>query len=234
MNVKSPDEQARRDNMHGFENSMSGLMSSGLLPSSSAPVNIPGSSMGNSISGILQGTSAPVNIPGSSLGHNFSPSSHSNLFGLHDPFGTHHIGSGSAPKLSNNSYGHNHTDNFFFHSNNIISPVLGDALSHVKALTEKLEQMKMSGNNGCPPNYRPCDLRGMPLAKLKSIQAKLREEIEEVEIVLYQETANKCMKCEEKNRSVTLVPCNHYVVCDTCATTQRECPYCQTPVTPKA
>uniref|UniRef100_A0A2C9H883 RING finger protein unkempt n=1 Tax=Anopheles quadriannulatus TaxID=34691 RepID=A0A2C9H883_ANOQN len=362
FNVGSPlemYEQARRDNMHGFENSMSGLMSSGLLPSSSAPVNIPGSSMGNSISGILQGTSAPVNIPGSSLGHNFSPSSHSNLFGLHDPFGTHHIGSGSAPKLSNNSYGHNHTDNFFFHSNNIISPVLGDglsaspeirrmsdlnplsseissnttnllfgdgqhhqggpqaqtpsqqqqqhhlhhqsqqsqqtpsqqqqqqaqqvpqqqqqqqqqqainweervlqattaceawkaqmeesnrktaiaeqqrdeALSHVKALTEKLEQMKMSGNNGCPPNYRPCDLRGMPLAKLKSIQAKLREEIEEVEIVLYQETANKCMKCEEKNRSVTLVPCNHYVVCDTCATTQRECPYCQTPVTPKA
>uniref|UniRef100_A0A182RYS7 RING finger protein unkempt n=1 Tax=Anopheles funestus TaxID=62324 RepID=A0A182RYS7_ANOFN len=347
---------ARRDNMHGLENSMSGLMSSGLLPSSSAPVNIPGSSMGNSISGILQGTSAPVNIPGSSLGHNFSPSSHSNLFGLHDPFGTHHIGSGSAPKLSNNSYGQNHTDNFFFHSNNIISPVLGDglsaspeirrmsdlnplsselssnttnllfadnqhhqgpqaqqpqqhhlhhqaqqsqqqqqqqqppsqqqqqaqkqqasqqqqqqvinweervlqattaceawkaqmeesnrktaiaeqqrdeALSHVKALTEKLEQMKMSGN-GCPSNYRSCDLRGMPLAKLKSIQAKLREEIEEVEIVLYQETANKCMKCEEKNRSVTLVPCNHYVVCDTCATTQRECPYCQTPVTPKA
>uniref|UniRef100_A0A182SFU3 RING-type domain-containing protein n=1 Tax=Anopheles maculatus TaxID=74869 RepID=A0A182SFU3_9DIPT len=93
--------------------------------------------------------------------------------------------------------------------------------------------MKMSGN-GCPPNYRSCDLRGMPLAKLKNIQAKLREEIEEVEIVLYQETANKCMKCEEKNRSVTLVPCNHYVVCDTCATTQRECPYCQTPVTPKA
>uniref|UniRef100_A0A182PU13 RING finger protein unkempt n=1 Tax=Anopheles epiroticus TaxID=199890 RepID=A0A182PU13_9DIPT len=347
---------ARRDNMHGLENSMSGLISTGLLPSSSAPVNIPGSSMGNSISGMLQGTSAPVNIPGSSLGHNFSPSSHSNLFGLHDPFGTHHIGSGSAPKLSNNSYGHNHTDNFFFHSNNIISPVLGDglsaspeirrmsdlnpltseissnttnllfgdgqhhqgpqaqtpqqqqqqhhlhhqsqqsqqqqpssqqqqqqqtqqvpqqqqqqvvnweervlqattaceawkaqmeesnrkkaiaeqqrdeALSHVKALTEKLEQMKMSGN-GCPSNYRSCDLRGMPLAKLKNIQAKLREEIEEVEIVLYQETANKCMKCEEKNRSVTLVPCNHYVVCDTCATTQRECPYCQTPVTSQA
>uniref|UniRef100_A0A182LY08 C3H1-type domain-containing protein n=1 Tax=Anopheles culicifacies TaxID=139723 RepID=A0A182LY08_9DIPT len=120
---------SRRDNMHGLENSMSGLMSSGLLPSSSAPVNIPGSSMGNSISGILQGTSAPVNIPGSSLGHNFSPSSHSNLFGLHDPFGTHHIGSGSAPKLSNNSYGQNHTDNYFFHSNNIISPVLGDGLS---------------------------------------------------------------------------------------------------------
>ncbi|XP_053678311.1 RING finger protein unkempt homolog [Anopheles nili] len=359
LNVGSPldggmYDLARRDNMHGLENSISGLMPSGLLASSSAPVNIPGSSVGNSITGILQGTSAPVNIPGSSLGHNFSPSSHSNLFGLHDPFGAHHIGSGSAPKLSNNSYGHNHNDNFFFHSNNIISPVLGDglsaspeirrmsdlplsselssnttnllfgdnqhhqtqqaqqsqqqhlhhqaqqsqqqqlpqqqqsqqqqvqqqapqqqqqqqmmnweerlmqattaceawkaqmeesnrktviaeqqrdeALSHVKALKEQLEQQSLSGN-GCASNYRVCELRGMPLSKLKNIQAKLRKDMEEVETVLYQETANKCMKCEEKNRSVTLVPCNHLVVCDTCATTQRECPYCQTPVTPKA
>lgn len=63
------------------------------------------------------------------------------------------------------------------------------------------------------------------------LQSKLRTELEEVEKVLYAETASKCMKCEENPRSVTLNPCNHYVVCDTCAATQRECPYCQTPVT---
>uniref|UniRef100_A0A182JK18 Uncharacterized protein n=1 Tax=Anopheles atroparvus TaxID=41427 RepID=A0A182JK18_ANOAO len=225
----------RRDNMHGLENPMSSLTSSGLLASSSAPVNIPGSPMGNSISGILQGTSAPVNIPGSSLGHNFSPSSHSNLFSLNDPFGNHHIGSGSAPKLSSNSYGHNHNDNLFFQSH-IISPTViaeqqrDEALSHVKALKEKLDQLSISGSS----NYRSSDLRGMSLPKLKNIQAKLRAEIEEVETVLYQATANKCMKCEENNRSVTLVPCNHYVVCDSCASTQRECPYCQTPVVSQA
>lgn len=48
--------------------------------------------------------------------------------------------------------------------------------------------------------------------------------------VLYRETATKCMVCEEQNRTVTLSPCNHYVVCSTCAPNQRECPYCQTPV----
>ncbi|XP_058813379.1 RING finger protein unkempt isoform X4 [Topomyia yanbarensis] len=358
----------RRDTIHGLDNSISaGIASSGLLASSSAPVNIPGSPMGNSISGLLQGTSAPVNIPGSSLSNNFSPSSHSNLFGLNDAmFGnsaTHHIGSSSAPKLAT-SFGHSGNDSLFFQSH-IISPVLtgGDgglsaspelsriselnslnnelsnnntnllfdnhmqqaaaavqqhqqqqhhaaaavmaaasknsssnhpysmsplvasdmgrlrdelanknaqminweeqvmqatnaceawkaqmeesnrktviaeqqrdeALSHVKALKEKLEHLNIGGN--CTNNYRTSDLRGMPLQKLKSIQAKLRTEIEEVEKVLYLETATKCMKCEENNRSVTLVPCNHYVLCDSCATTQRECPYCQTPVSSQA
>lgn len=362
----------RRDPMHGLDNSISaGIASSGLLASSSAPVNIPGSPMANSISGLLQGTSAPVNIPGSSLSNNFSPSSHSNLFGMSDAmFGggggggnsSHHIGSSSAPKLAT-SFGHSGADSLFFQSH-IISPVLtgGDgglsaspelsriselnslnnelsnnntnllfdnhmqqavqqqqqqqqahqhqqhaalvaaakgsnsnhpysmsplvssdmgrlrdelanknaqminweehvmqatnaceawkaqmeesnrktviaeqqrdeALSHVKALKEKLEHLSITGSN--TGNFRT-DLRGMPLQKLKNIQAKLRAEIEEVEKVLYLETATKCMKCEENNRSVTLVPCNHYVLCDSCATTQRECPYCQTPVTSQA
>ncbi|XP_062701516.1 putative E3 ubiquitin-protein ligase UNKL isoform X4 [Aedes albopictus] len=369
-------DMTRRDTIHGLDNSISaGIASSGLLASSSAPVNIPGSPMGNSISGLLQGTSAPVNIPGSSLGNNFSPSSHSNLFGMNDNmFGnsaTHHIGSSSAPKLAT-SFGHSNADSLFFQSH-IISPVLtgGDgglsaspelsriselnslnnelsnnntsllfdnhmqqaavaaaqqqqqqqqqvqqqqqaaavaaiaaaakssnanhpysmsplvasgmerlrdelanknaqminweeqvmqasnaceawkaqmeesnrktvlaeqqrdeALSHVKALKEKLEQVNISSNS--TSNYRASDLRGLPLPKLKNIQAKLRAEIEEVEKVLYLETATKCMKCEENNRSVTLVPCNHYVLCDACAATQRECPYCQTPVTSQA
>ncbi|XP_065089107.1 putative E3 ubiquitin-protein ligase UNKL isoform X3 [Ochlerotatus camptorhynchus] len=366
-------DMTRRDTIHGLDNSISaGIASSGLLASSSAPVNIPGSPMGNSISGLLQGTSAPVNIPGSSMSNNFSPSSHSNLFGMNDNmFGnstTHHIGSSSAPKLAT-SFGHSGTDSLFFQSH-IISPVLtgGDgglsaspelsriselnslnnelsnnntnllfdnhmqqavaqqqqqqqqqvqhqqqaaavaaiaaaaakgsnsnpysmsplvasgmerlrdelanknaqminweeqvmqasnaceawkaqmeesnrktvlaeqqrdeALSHVKALKEKLEQVNISSNSTA--NIRASDLRGLPLTKLKNIQAKLRAEIEEVEKILYLETATKCMKCEENNRSVTLVPCNHYVLCDSCAATQRECPYCQTPVTSQA
>lgn len=56
--------------------------------------------------GLLQGTSAPVNIPGSSL-NNFSPNNHSNLFNVTDPFAL----SGSAPKI-NNSFGPG--DNLFF------------------------------------------------------------------------------------------------------------------------
>lgn len=56
--------------------------------------------------GLLQGTSAPVNIPGSSL-NNFSPNNHSNLFNVGDPFQL----SGSAPKI-NNSFGP--SENIFF------------------------------------------------------------------------------------------------------------------------
>lgn len=71
--------------------------------------------------GLLQGTSAPVNIPGSSL-NNFSPTNHTNMFNVTDPFS--HL-SGSAPKI-NNSFGHN--DSLFFQSH-LISPGLGDSLS---------------------------------------------------------------------------------------------------------
>lgn len=63
-----------------------------------------------------------------------------------------------------------------------------------------------------------------------NLQDKLRTDVEEVEKVLYLETAKKCMKCEENARTVTLVPCNHYVLCNECAKTMRECPYCQTTI----
>lgn len=66
--------------------------------------------------------------------------------------------------------------------------------------------------------------------KFISLQSKLRTDLEDVEKVLYLENAKKCMKCEENNRTVTLEPCNHFILCDTCATSVTECPYCQMPV----
>ncbi|XP_035432434.1 RING finger protein unkempt isoform X1 [Spodoptera frugiperda] len=74
------------------------------------------------------------------------------------------------------------------------------------------------------------ELRGLPLTALKALQAQARAELEDIEKVLYLETATKCMGCEEQPRSVTLAPCNHYVLCEACAATAAECPYCQTPV----
>lgn len=74
------------------------------------------------------------------------------------------------------------------------------------------------------------ELRGLPLTALKALQAAARAELEDIEKVLYLETATKCMTCEERARAVTLAPCNHYVLCDACAATADECPYCQTPV----
>lgn len=74
------------------------------------------------------------------------------------------------------------------------------------------------------------DLRTLPLAALKALQAAARADLEEIEKVLYLETATKCMSCEEQPRAVTLAPCNHYVVCEGCAASARECPYCLQPL----
>ena len=73
------------------------------------------------------------------------------------------------------------------------------------------------------------ELNKLSLSILKNIQAQLRQDLEEVEKVLYRETASKCMVCEERNRTVTL-NCNHFVLCSTCAQSQSECPYCQTTI----
>lgn len=73
------------------------------------------------------------------------------------------------------------------------------------------------------------ELSKLSLGVLKNLHAQLRQDLEEIEKVLYRETASKCMVCEERNRTVTL-NCNHFVLCSTCALTQNECPYCQTPI----
>ncbi|XP_044758278.1 RING finger protein unkempt isoform X2 [Coccinella septempunctata] len=73
------------------------------------------------------------------------------------------------------------------------------------------------------------ELSKLSLGDLKKIHAQLKGDLDEVEKVLYRETASKCMVCEERNRTVTL-NCNHFVLCSVCALTQSECPYCQTPI----
>ncbi|XP_057341712.1 RING finger protein unkempt isoform X3 [Microplitis mediator] len=106
-----------------------------------------------------------------------------------------------------------------------------EALMQVKALKNENEAASSSGSSHIHSMKRiNNELRNLSIGTLKSIQSQLRQELEEVEKVLYRETATKCMVCEEQNRAVTLSPCNHYVVCSTCAPNQRECPYCQTPV----
>lgn len=52
--------------------------------------------------------------------------------------------------------------------------------------------------------------------------------------IVYQYTAMKCMVCQEKNRSVAVMPCNHYVLCDMCAPKRTECPYCHSQITQRS
>ena len=104
-----------------LDNSISAGILSSSLHNSTAPVNIPGSPLTNSLTGMLKGSN-PVNIPGGGSGaNNFSPSN-PNLFNMgtgSDSF-MPMSGAGSAPKINSNSFGHG--DNLFLQHQHLISP----------------------------------------------------------------------------------------------------------------
>lgn len=105
---------------------------------------------------------------------------------------------------------------------------LSDTLQQYNGL--KMEYEKLQGGPHLHSITKVSELSKLSLSVLKNIQGQLRQDLEEVDKVLYRETASKCMVCEERNRTVTL-NCNHFVLCNQCALTQSECPYCQTPIT---
>ncbi|CAH0564404.1 unnamed protein product [Brassicogethes aeneus] len=103
---------------------------------------------------------------------------------------------------------------------------LNETLTQYNSL--KAEYENLQGGPHIRSITKVSELSKLSLSVLKNLHAQLRQDLEEIEKVLYRETASKCMVCEEKNRTVTL-NCNHFVLCDACAATQNECPYCQTP-----
>ncbi|CAH1116099.1 unnamed protein product [Phaedon cochleariae] len=103
---------------------------------------------------------------------------------------------------------------------------LNEALTRYDTLQRDFDDLK--GGPHIRSITKVSELSKLSLGVLKTLHAQLRQDLEEIEKVLYRETASKCMVCEERNRTVTLT-CNHFVLCDACAGTQSECPYCQTP-----
>ncbi|EDV95043.1 GH23839 [Drosophila grimshawi] len=100
------------------ENSLSAsLVNNSLLTRSSAPINIPNTTLSNSINDFNSGGFA-VNIPSSSL--TYSPTNHASLFNVY----------GGSNKLSNSlsAATQNDSNNIFFPSR-IISPGFGEGLS---------------------------------------------------------------------------------------------------------
>lgn len=104
---------------------------------------------------------------------------------------------------------------------------LAETMAQYNSLKEEYE--KLQGGPHLHSITKVSELSKLSLSVLKNIQAQLRQDLEEIDKVLYRETASKCMVCEERNRTVTL-NCNHFVLCSSCAHTQSECPYCQTPI----
>ncbi|XP_075756103.1 putative E3 ubiquitin-protein ligase UNKL isoform X6 [Pelodiscus sinensis] len=72
------------------------------------------------------------------------------------------------------------------------------------------------------------DIEKIPLPKLHSLQNQLHSDLETVDEVIFQRHSNKCIVCQERDRTVILQPCQHYVLCEHCAAKQQKCPCCKT------
>ncbi|KAM8824345.1 putative E3 ubiquitin-protein ligase UNKL isoform 2-T3 [Synchiropus picturatus] len=71
------------------------------------------------------------------------------------------------------------------------------------------------------------ELDQLPLSKLHSIQSQLRSDLDLIDGVIYQLRSKTCVVCQKRDRCVVLQPCQHYVLCENCAPSRSECPYCR-------
>ncbi|XP_035470805.1 putative E3 ubiquitin-protein ligase UNKL isoform X3 [Scophthalmus maximus] len=74
------------------------------------------------------------------------------------------------------------------------------------------------------------ELEQLPLSKLHSLQSQLRNDLDLIDGVIYQLQSKKCIVCQKHDRCIVLQPCQHYVLCENCAPSKTECPYCRTKI----
>uniref|UniRef100_A0A674MMX1 Unk like zinc finger n=1 Tax=Takifugu rubripes TaxID=31033 RepID=A0A674MMX1_TAKRU len=74
------------------------------------------------------------------------------------------------------------------------------------------------------------ELEQLPLSKLHSLQSQLRSDLDLIDGVIYQLQSKKCIVCQKHDRCIVLQPCQHYVLCENCAPSKTECPYCRTKI----
>ncbi|XP_053300442.1 putative E3 ubiquitin-protein ligase UNKL isoform X3 [Pleuronectes platessa] len=74
------------------------------------------------------------------------------------------------------------------------------------------------------------ELDKLSLSKLHSIQTQLRNDLDLIDGVIYQLQSKKCIVCQKHDRCIVLQPCQHYVLCENCAPSKTECPYCRTKI----
>ncbi|KAJ8344632.1 hypothetical protein SKAU_G00288250 [Synaphobranchus kaupii] len=103
-----------------------------------------------------------------------------------------------------------------------------DAERKLKELQEDFDTLCRSP--GVPLLRSYGELDQLPLPKLHTIQSQLRTDLDLVDGVIYQLQSKKCIVCQKHDRSVVLQPCQHYVLCENCAPSKTECPYCKTKI----
>ncbi|KAM9784635.1 putative E3 ubiquitin-protein ligase UNKL [Syngnathus typhle] len=74
------------------------------------------------------------------------------------------------------------------------------------------------------------ELDQLPLSKLHSLKNQLRNDLDAIDRVIYLLQSKKCLVCQKRGRCVVLHPCQHFVLCESCASSKTECPYCQTTI----
>uniref|UniRef100_A0A8C1WMB9 Putative E3 ubiquitin-protein ligase UNKL n=1 Tax=Cyprinus carpio TaxID=7962 RepID=A0A8C1WMB9_CYPCA len=103
-----------------------------------------------------------------------------------------------------------------------------DTERKLKELQVDFEILCRSPNTPLLRSYGELDQ--LPLPKLRSIQSQLRSDLDLIDGVIYQLQSKKCIVCQKHDRSFVLQPCQHYVLCQKCASSKMECPYCKTKI----
>ncbi|XP_039631640.1 RING finger protein unkempt homolog isoform X2 [Polypterus senegalus] len=103
-----------------------------------------------------------------------------------------------------------------------------EAEHKLKKLQEDFDTMCRSPNLPFLQSYG--DINKLPLPKLHSIQSQLRADIDLIDGVIYQLQSKKCIVCQNHDRCIVLQPCQHYVLCENCASSKTECPYCNSKI----
>ncbi|XP_077130932.1 putative E3 ubiquitin-protein ligase UNKL isoform X1 [Ranitomeya variabilis] len=98
----------------------------------------------------------------------------------------------------------------------------------LKKLQEEFDVLRLSPQFSIPRKYG--DVEKLPLPKLHSLKSQLCSDLETIDGVslIFQLHSQKCVVCRENDRSIVLQPCQHYVLCEQCASSKPECPYCKT------
>ncbi|CAJ0921152.1 unnamed protein product [Ranitomeya imitator] len=101
-----------------------------------------------------------------------------------------------------------------------------EAEGKLKKLQEEFDVLRLSPQFSMPRKYG--DVEKLPLPKLHSLKSQLCSDLETIDGLIFQLHSQKCVVCRENDRSIVLQPCQHYVLCELCASSKPECPYCKT------
>ncbi|XP_068103412.1 putative E3 ubiquitin-protein ligase UNKL [Hyperolius riggenbachi] len=96
----------------------------------------------------------------------------------------------------------------------------------LKKLQEEFDVIRVSPQFSVMRKYG--DVEKLPLPKLHSLKSQLCSDLETIDGLIFQLHSQKCMVCHENDRSLISQSCQHYVLCEQCASSKPECPYCKT------